>query len=117
MMAKDKRSSVLFSRTTLDFVGIDSERLSQLKKSFPELDVDNELVKMKNWLTFTGVTRLGNMAFILNWLRRASSSRPPSMEGTISTALDSPLTDLLRDYLKDLWKDREHILEFNTTKR
>jgi hypothetical protein len=117
-MAKDKRSSVYFDRSTLEFVGIDQERLSQLKKSFPGLNIEQELGKMKVWLTFKGITRTGNMAFILNWLGKASSnSAPVNNQGTTSTALDTPLANLLRDYLKDLWKDREHILEFNTTRR
>jgi hypothetical protein len=118
-VAKDKRTSVYFDRETLKFVGIDDAVKKQLKETYKGIDVDSELNKMAIWLTSSkGKKRKGNIGFVMNWLNNASPSTAPTIKEHYDLLeSDSPLASLLQDYLKDLWKNREHILEFNTIRR
>jgi hypothetical protein len=119
-VAKEKSTSVYFDREKLQFVGFEDAQLKQLKETYKGVDVDSELKKMSLWLTSPkGKKRKGNIGFILNWLNKASpsASSPTVNEELDPYVLDSPLKPLLLDYLKDLWKGREHILEFNKIKR
>ncbi len=119
-VAKDKSTSVYFDRERLQFVGLEAAELKRLRETYKGVDVDSELKKMSLWLTSPkGKKRKGNIGFILNWLNKAS---PSIASPTISEELDlyefdSPLRPLLLDYLKDLWKGKEHILEFNKIKK
>lgn len=116
-MSKDKRNSVYFDRDKLDFVGLDDVVKKQLSEAYPGIDIDSELKKMSLWLcTSKGKTRKGNIGFIMNWLSNASVPTQEISQSTI-TELDSSLDSLFKDYRKDLWKNREHILEFNTIRR
>lgn len=119
-MAKENRTSVYFDRETLQFVGLDVVQMQQLKDTYKGVNVDVEFKKMVLWLTSSkGMKRKGNIGFILNWLNNASP------QGTVSPTTeqfdlwneDSPLRPLMENYLRDLWKGREHILELNKRKR
>lgn len=116
-MAKDNRNSVLFDRETNRFRGIDSEILKQLNETYEGINIGTEIKKMELWLlTEKGKKRKGNIGFILNWLNNATPIPPTASEELDLIQSDSPLGHLVRNYLMDLWKDREHILEFNTIK-
>jgi len=103
---------VYFDREKLQFVGLSDAHLEELKKAYPQINVDVELKKMGLWLTSSkGQTRKGDIAFILNWLNNAHAKSPES------TDIESPLRPEIQKYLKGLWKGREHILELNKTKK
>lgn len=114
-MAKEKRTSVYFDREKLQFVGLDAATKKQLKKTYADIDVEKELGKMELWLASDrGKRRTGNLAFIVNWLSNAIAG--PTVAQNEPERI-SPVIELLTDYLKDLWKNREHILDLNTMKR
>lgn len=114
-MTKDKRSSVYFDRETNKFLGLDSQVLRQLGETYEGLDIGKELNKMSLWLqSEKGKKRKGEIGFILNWLNNATPMPPTTTEHLDLMQSDSPLGHLVRDYLMDLWKNKEHILEFNT---
>ncbi len=114
-MVKDKNTSVFFDRESNKFRGIDPEILRQLNETYEGVDIAKEIKKMELWLlTEKGKRRKGNIGFILNWLNNATPMPPTTTEELDLIQSDSPLGHLVRNYLVDLWKDKEHILEFNT---
>lgn len=116
-MAKDNHNSVTFDRESNRFRGLDSEILKQLNETYEGIDIRKELKKMELWLTSEkGNKRTGTIGFILNWLNKATPMPPTTTEELDLMQSDSPLGHLVRTYLMDLWKDRDHILEFNTMK-
>ncbi len=116
-MAKDKSTSVHFDREKLYFVGLEEAHIKQLKDSYKGVDVESELKKMGLWLlSAKGKSRKGNLGFIINWLNNAVPS-VPAIEEPISLEEDTPLRPYMNDYLRDLWKGKEHILEFNKIKK
>jgi hypothetical protein len=113
-MAKD---SVHFDRQCNSFVGLDSQVLVQLRETFVGVDIDQELKKMCIWLqSDKGKRRKGNIGFIMNWLNNATPMPPTDAEHLNLMQSQSPLGHLVRSYLQELWKDREHIFELNTIK-
>jgi hypothetical protein len=84
-----------------------------LRESYKGIDVANELNKMKFWLLSPkGASRKGSINFIINWLNNALDSKPAqSVQNYEETP--SSLRPYLDEYLKELWKGREHILEMN----
>lgn len=119
-MAKDNRTFVYFDRDKLVFVGLEDAQIKQLKETYKGIDVDVELKKMGLWLlSQKGSKRRGNIGFILNWLNnsRPQGTPPSTTEQFNLYEVDSPLRPLLQEYLKDLWKGREHILEFNKIRK
>lgn len=118
IVAKGKDTSVYFDRALDRFVGIDEAVTKQLKDAYFNLDLDKELLKMGVWLQSPkGKKRHGTIGFILNWLNNASPSPPSNMKQLDFADLGSPLRPYLMDYLEDLWKDREHLFEFNRIRR
>lgn len=115
-MDKDKKNSVYFNRESFQFEGLTDAVLMQLKEAYSAIDVKAELAKMCLWLqSQKGKARKGNIGFILNWLNNAAPSKAPSVVNQISWYDDdSALSPFLREYLQDLWKNREHIFHFNT---
>jgi len=114
-VAKDKRASVFFDRIKMQFIGLDEALLEQVKETYKNIDVENELKKMGLWLLSPkGKLRKGNIGFIMNWLNNAIPSIRKLEDDHLET--DSPLTPFLREYRKELWKDREHILAMNRRK-
>lgn len=114
-MAKDKRTSVYFDREANKFQGVDSQILKQLEETYDGIDVPGEIKKMQLWLmSDKGKRRKGNIGFILNWLNNATPMPPTTTEHLDLMQSDSPLGRVVREYLMDLWKDKEHILTFNT---
>lgn len=118
-MGKIKGTSIYFNRETLQFVGVDEAVKKQLSESYKGVNVDAELSKMALWLSSPkGKKRRGNLGFIMNWLNNAClAEMPPIREQFDLIEVDNPLQPHFQKYLKDLWKNREHILEFNTIKR
>jgi hypothetical protein len=115
-MAKDNRTSVYFDRTTNKFYGLDSQILKQLQETYDGIDIDSEIKKMCLWLMSDtkGKKYKGHIGFIINWLNKKTPMPPTTSEHLDLMKSDSPLGRLVREYLMDLWKDKEHILEFNT---
>ncbi len=114
-MAKEKRTSVYFDREANKFRGLDSEVLKQLQQTYDGIRIEAELNKMVLWLqSEKGKKRRGEIGFIINWLNNVTPLPPSRTEQLDLMQSDSPLGTLMRTYLMDLWKDREHILEFNT---
>lgn len=119
-MAKDKRTSVYFDREKLAFINLEDAHIKHLQEIYKSVNVESELKKMGLWLLSSkGSKRKGNIGFILNWLNNASpdSKVPTTTQQLNLYEYDSPLRPLIHEYLKELWKDREHILEFNKIKR
>jgi hypothetical protein len=119
-MAKSNHSSVYFDRMLHSFVGLEGPVLQELKDAYPTLDVESELRKMKLWLELPkGKRRQGHIGFIINWLNNATPSEDiPSVEKQLEFLNDdSFLASIVMDYLKDLWKGREHLLNFNSVAR
>lgn len=119
-MAKNKSTSVYFDREKLCFVGLEDAHLKRLREIYKGIDVNSELKKMGLWLTSSkGIRRKGDIGFILNWLNNASPSNqfPSTNQNQDFIEYDSPLRPLLLDYLADLWKGKEQLLEFNTIKK
>ncbi len=115
VMIKDKHTSVSFDREHNKFKGLDSQILKQLQDTYDGIDVDKEIKKMSLWLiSEKGVKRKGTIGFIINWLNNATPMPPTTTEHLDLMQSDSPLGQLVRDYLLELWKDRDHILELNT---
>jgi hypothetical protein len=116
-VAKEKSTSVYFDRATLTFVGLEEIHIKQLKETYKAIDIDKELKKMSLWLLSSkGRRRKGTIGFIIHWLNNSTPSITNDRELDM-LEYDSPLRPLLLDYLQDLWKGREHILEFNKAKR
>lgn len=118
-MAKDKRTSVHFDRDKRQFVGLDDVQLKEIKEAYPQIQVELELKKMALWLCSSkGERRQGNLAFITNWL---SNATPPKQ--AVNPSLNkieeeyTPLRPYLDEYLRDLWKGREYILELNKRRK
>jgi hypothetical protein len=104
--------NVHFDREKQQFVGIDELMKKHLINSYPGIDIEKEFGKMSVWLnTPKGKTRKGNISFIMNWLGNAEPTRP-----TKEVEIDKHLEPLRENYCKELWKNREHILAFNTKK-
>jgi hypothetical protein len=112
---KEEEPSVHFDRKENRFVGITEVIKKRLCETYKDVDVDRELGKMQLWLMDNkkGKTRKGTLSFIINWLLNVKPSILPT-EDKIKAEPSSPLGIVYKDYLKDLWKNREHILEFNT---
>lgn len=111
-------ASIYFDREKQVFVGLDGIHLQKLKETYQHVDVDTELNKMTLWLLSPkGKKRKGNIGFILNWLNNATPCFKPSMNDHLDLLeTESPLRLLINDYLRELWKGREHILEINKKK-
>lgn len=110
--------SIYFDREKQKFVGLEGINLQKLKETYQHVDVDTELKKMSLWLTSPkGLRRKGTIDFILNWLNNAAPCFKPSMNDHLDLLeSESPLRLLINDYLRELWKGREHILEINKKK-
>ena len=113
-----KRASVYFDHTTKQFNGLTQAVHKSLHERFPDIDIDIELIKMIDWLqSDKGKRRIGNIGFIINWLNNASPVKLSVDEGLQIMYSDETLSPLYQDYLKELWKDREHILQLNMISR
>lgn len=117
-MAKAKEL-IYFDREKDEFVGITDKVKKQLKELHPSTDLERELLKMTMWLRSPkGKNRKGTIDFISKWLNNANKFSPPPQMPSFAVIIDpnSPLAIMYQDYLQELWKNREHILEANTIK-
>ncbi len=111
-MIKDKRASVYFDRTTLQFVGLSPGIMTMLRSAFKGVDIEEELNKMCIWLTGPkGCKRRPSLKFIMSWLGKAPRdfNRPNN-----SSTLPPILSSFVQDYMQDVWKKAKHVLEANT---
>ena len=109
-----------FDRTLHTFVGLDAVLIQELKSLYPGINVDAEFVKMRDWLQSSkGKNTLGAINFIINWLNRLVPQQEfPSAEKQLEyLQSDSFLCQVIKDYLEDLWKGREHLLNFNSREK
>ena len=113
------KKTIRFNRKTMKFVGITEQVKTQLKETYPRIDIDKELNKMSLWLSGPkGLTREGNIGFIMNWLQRVTPSQALTTTEQLNLLVtDSPLANVLKEYLEDLWKNQEHLFSLNTIKR
>jgi len=110
-VARKREPSVFFDREKHCFVGLDAEKLKHLKQAYERIDVDSELNKMGLWLSSPrGSKRKGNGGFIMNWLNNCTPAEPKPIP---REETETPMRPLLNQYLKELWKGREHLLELN----
>jgi hypothetical protein len=109
-VAKDKHVSVFYDRNTQCFVGIDATLISKLSETYKGVNIDIELLKMKDWLESPrGKSRKGSLSFVTKWLANA----PVSHTQDHAIEAPSPLAPVLKGYLQDLWKKNEHLLTLN----
>lgn len=112
-MAK-KKKDLYFDRETMQFVGIEPKLKEHMVATWRHLDIDYELGRMALWLVSpAGKTRTADLSFIMRWLDNAIIMSPKRPCESKDVALNLSDYD---DYLKDLWKDREHILTMNQAK-
>lgn len=118
-MTKEKRTSVHYDRKKREFVGLDEFHIKKLSETFKSVDISAELNKMALWLESPkGESRKGQIGFILNWLKNVTPSKPAlTSEKVDLEEIDPALRPLILDYLQGLWKNREHILEFNKIRK
>ena len=103
------KATIFFDRNTQQFSGIDDELKKQLLKTYPNVNVDAELNKMCLWLNSSkGKQRKGSVNFIMNWLNNAT---PVIKEQDVKQT--DEMQDLYSDYLRELWKGKEALLQFN----
>lgn len=112
---------VQFNREHLLFSGLTEADIESLQKRYKEVDVRNELTRMIVWLNSPkGSARKGTMTFIVNWLENAVETAVRLGEANSGSIADvlcqrhEGAIEMLKEYLKDLWKNRESLLEFNT---
>lgn len=109
-MAKDKHVSVFYDREAQCFTGVDATLINKLAETFKGVNIEIELLKMKEWLESPrGKNVKGTLAFLTNWLTRA----PKSMPSEPIPERPNALSPVLREYLQDLWKSNEHLLTLN----
>jgi len=107
--------SIYFDREKHCFVGLTPEKMKHLKDAYRGVNVETELKRMALWLSSPrGKMRTGSINFIMNWLGRLYTPTTNSLEDIDpEVELDTPLRPHLNEYLKGLWKNREHLLTFN----
>lgn len=101
------RGGVFFCRKTKRFVGLD-ELMPELRSLHTHLQrIPEHIERAARWLMTNekGKTRIGNKAFINNWLRNASDSEIKTIEKTVFSQIPhiSELTDLI-DYHEETRK-------------
>lgn len=102
---------VYFSRSTQEFVGLDEPTIQRFCQAYPRVDVHQELKKMGLWLMSPkGSQRKGALSFILAWLSNAEPSLVPEV---MDPGVDKRVQPYFDDYMKELWKDKENLLDFN----
>lgn len=86
-----------------------------LRDAYKGVDVETELKRMAIWLCSPrGKLRAGSINFIMNWLGRYTpTTNSPAVKEPEKPSIETPLRPHLNEYLKGLWKDREHLLTLN----
>lgn len=112
-MAEIKNIAVYFNREEGKFIGLTPEKVNNLIKAYPGVNILVELMKMAEWLlSVKGKDRAGSLAFITNWLNKAPITKTPTSE---TVCIDPSLKPLVSEYLLELWKSHPHILTLNTS--
>lgn len=110
-----EREPVRFDHATGRFIGIHKVLLVDLVMTYQNVRVIDELRKMRFWLR-EHPTNKGDLQFIVRWLNRASVNSPE--ENFTPAYEDSPeLIEPYKEYLEELWKGRESLLDQNTLQR
>jgi hypothetical protein len=116
-----KRGQVYFDREAYKFMGINDVILKKLKDTYPGLDVEHELKKMELWLMDPeGIIRKGTLQFISNWLSNASRFQKTFTKQTApieQEVKNTEITPAMEEYVKDLWKGKEELLNYNQLKK
>jgi len=69
--------NINFNYITGKFDGVTFEYTKNLKAKYPEVDVDREFERMRNWLIdHPSKRRQGKRTFIASWLKKATDSKP-----------------------------------------
>lgn len=111
-MAESKNVAIHFDRKEGKFVGLTPEKVANLVKAYPGINVLVELMKMSEWLlSVKGKNRTGSLVFITNWLNKAKPTQIPTSE---TVCIDPTLKPLVSEYLVELWKNHSHLHVLNT---
>lgn len=114
-MSDYESPDIYFCHDTNQFVGLTEDIKQQLIRLYPEINVPREVGKMRIWLCSSkGSKRKGRINFITNWLKRVAKNE--TMKNFDSSKIFGPIAKEIKCYLKDLWKNREFILDHNTKK-
>ncbi len=82
---------IFFDAAAQQFVGITDQLLKLWQSTYPQLDINHELAKMRLWLVDPSKPkRKGNQSFIQNWLSRAGSNQPTTKITPIQDAPELP---------------------------
>jgi hypothetical protein len=101
--------AVYFNRTSNAFVGIDGPLYLELSTSYPDVDVQEELNRMAEWLSRPGNKGTGSLKFIHAWLQKAQDATKPRQELTPTTVAH------IDEYLQDfLWQKTSQLRAMNT---
>lgn len=100
----------------MKIVGIEGKLKEHLAATYRHLDVDYELNRMVLWLVSPAAKgRSVDLSFVMRWLDNAIVMSPYKRGHESSEPVALNLS-AYEDYLKDLWKDRKHILAMNQAK-
>jgi hypothetical protein len=111
-----KRPGIYFDRKTNQFVGLTEEIIKDLESAYIGVNVRHELKKMALWLSDKGKDRKGAISFIINWLGRTKPDPAYSIKFDICEN-EGPLVMILKTYLEELWKHREHLFILNSIQK
>lgn len=124
-VAMGKRTSVYFDRERECFVGLTEEFLEPFKAKRPTVDYPYQIRKMIEWLLTNpkGKKKVATSKFVSDWFERATPSpyleKQLAEEQAVATpeqlesVEDTPLRPYITEYLRELWKGREYLLEIN----
>ncbi len=103
-----KKDKIHFDHKKNSFTGLRADVRMKLEKTYPGVDITQEVLKMELWLS-QHPDRDGSIGFITSWL---SSACPKHNVGDTYSLAE--LTEEMQEYLNDLWKNREYLLNLNT---
>jgi hypothetical protein len=114
-MTDKKNDPLALDTAKKRIIGLTDAQISYLKEIYSNVDVDQEIKKMAFWLMIPeNLQKNVGIGFMLNWLNNATN-KPIKQKAFLDLLqADTPLRPVLMDYLKELWKGKEKLLEFNT---
>lgn len=96
-------------------MGLTEELIKELESIYLGVNVRQEIKKMGLWL-LENHDRKGTLQFISNWLKKCRPDPAYCVKFDICEK-DGPLAQVLKTYLEELWKHREHIFILNSIQK
>lgn len=109
------KKEIWYDRATHQFVGLSDDIVEELSSIYLGVNVRRELKKMGLWL-LEHPERKGSLNFISNWLKKTQPDNAYYLKLDLEDD-SSPLNFLLKNYLDELWKTREHIFIINSIQK